>query len=176
MDVGVNQEHVRNHGRHRGQLRQERGDGFPEESRKYKTGQVNGPDKKWPAIYTTLDMTLKASPKDFEMKFYLFVFRYRNGPVFYPGEFHQADLGCSGKTDHVPDSLHRGTKVNEVCRKRPPIVGTGIIREGPGTGKTLRRRDAKRLREPSRCFPRTARNLPGRKRGPASRWPFPPTT
>jgi hypothetical protein len=41
----------------------------------YKTGQVNGPGKKkFPAIYTTLDSTLKATPKDFEIQFYLFVF------------------------------------------------------------------------------------------------------
>ena len=40
----------------------------------FKTGQVQGTNKKYPAIFTTLEATLKAKPKDFEMKFYLFVF------------------------------------------------------------------------------------------------------
>ena len=40
----------------------------------HKTGQIKGVGKKFPAIYSTFDATLKAKPKDFEMKFYLFVF------------------------------------------------------------------------------------------------------
>ncbi|MDF1752253.1 MAG: hypothetical protein P1U89_05680 [Verrucomicrobiales bacterium] len=40
----------------------------------YKSGQVNGVGKKFPAIFSTLDVTLIANPKDFEMEFYLFVF------------------------------------------------------------------------------------------------------
>lgn len=41
----------------------------------YKTGQVKGvSDKKFPAIYTTAEITYVANPsKDFEMKLYLFV-------------------------------------------------------------------------------------------------------
>lgn len=42
---------------------------------KYKTGQVKGPGtKKFPAIYTTLDITLETEKDgDFKMRFYVFV-------------------------------------------------------------------------------------------------------
>lgn len=40
----------------------------------YKSGQVKGVNQKFPAIFTTLDVTFKAGPKDFEMKYYLFAF------------------------------------------------------------------------------------------------------
>lgn len=41
---------------------------------KAKTGQVEGPDRKWPAIFTTLEATVVKEEASFEMKFYLFVF------------------------------------------------------------------------------------------------------
>ena len=40
----------------------------------YKTGKIKGVAKTFPAIFTTLDMTFKGPKKDFEMKYYLFVF------------------------------------------------------------------------------------------------------
>lgn len=40
-----------------------------------KTGQVQGPgDKKWPAVFTTIEATLDAKPKPFTFKFYLMIF------------------------------------------------------------------------------------------------------
>lgn len=40
-----------------------------------KTGQIQGPgDKKWPAIYVTLEGDLDAKPAPFKMKFYLMIF------------------------------------------------------------------------------------------------------
>ena len=41
---------------------------------KAKTGQVEGADRKWPAIFTTLEATVVKGDASFEMKFYLFVF------------------------------------------------------------------------------------------------------
>jgi len=40
----------------------------------YKTGQVKGSKKPFPAIYTTMDMVFKASQKDIELKYYLLIF------------------------------------------------------------------------------------------------------
>ena len=41
----------------------------------YKTGQVQGPgEKKWPAIFTTIEGELEAKPKSFKMRFYLMIF------------------------------------------------------------------------------------------------------
>lgn len=39
-----------------------------------KTGQVNGPEKKWPAIFTTAEADIDTGEKEFPMKFYLMVF------------------------------------------------------------------------------------------------------
>tara|TARA_R110000850_G_scaffold22504_8_gene66644 strand:+ start:233 stop:787 length:555 start_codon:yes stop_codon:yes gene_type:complete len=39
-----------------------------------KTGQVEGPDKKWPGIFTTAEVTVEKGEDEFDMKFYLLVF------------------------------------------------------------------------------------------------------
>lgn len=41
---------------------------------KAKTGQVEGPNRKWPGIFTTVEATVVKGEASFEMKFYLFVF------------------------------------------------------------------------------------------------------
>lgn len=52
----------------------------------YKTGQVTGVEgKKYPAVFATLEMTLKGKPRDFEMKFYLFVFDIGTTQYFMQG-------------------------------------------------------------------------------------------
>ena len=54
---------------------------------KYKTGQVKGVDKSFPAIYTTMDMTFPTSHKDIKLKYYLLIFDV--GPLQY---FMQASI------------------------------------------------------------------------------------
>ena len=45
------------------------------EDESFKTGQVQGPgEKKWPAIFTTIEAKLDAKPKPFTFKFYLLIF------------------------------------------------------------------------------------------------------
>lgn len=45
------------------------------EDETFKTGQVQGPgEKKWPAVFTTIEATLDAKPKPFTFKFYLMIF------------------------------------------------------------------------------------------------------
>jgi len=39
-----------------------------------KTGQVSGPEKKWPSIFTTAEADIDTGEKEFPMKFYLLVF------------------------------------------------------------------------------------------------------
>lgn len=39
-----------------------------------KTGEVAGKSRKWPAIYTTVEATVKKGEESFEMRFYLFLF------------------------------------------------------------------------------------------------------
>jgi hypothetical protein len=41
---------------------------------KAKTGDVAGPDRKWPGIFTTVEATVVKGAESFEMKFYLLVF------------------------------------------------------------------------------------------------------
>lgn len=41
---------------------------------KAKTGDVAGPDRKWPAIFATVEATVVKGAESFEMKFYLLVF------------------------------------------------------------------------------------------------------
>jgi hypothetical protein len=52
---------------------------------RHRTGVVNGSDKKYPAIYTTMDVTLRAKPNDFDIKFYLFVFDAGDTQYFMQG-------------------------------------------------------------------------------------------
>lgn len=47
-----------------------------------KTGQVNGPDKKWPAIFTTAEGFYKDEEKEFGMKFYILIFDTGTGLYF----------------------------------------------------------------------------------------------
>jgi len=39
-----------------------------------KTGEVPGKSRKWPAIFTTVEATVKKAGESFEMRFYLFIF------------------------------------------------------------------------------------------------------
>jgi hypothetical protein len=39
-----------------------------------KTGQVDGPDKKWPAIFATLEAVVTKGAAEFPMRFYLLIF------------------------------------------------------------------------------------------------------
>lgn len=41
---------------------------------KVKTGDVPGKSRKWPAIFSTLEATVKKGDESFEMRFYLFIF------------------------------------------------------------------------------------------------------
>lgn len=51
----------------------------------FKTGQVNGPEKKWPAIFTILDANVAKGEKDFEMRFYMMIFDTGTGLYFFQG-------------------------------------------------------------------------------------------
>ncbi len=45
------------------------------EDETFKTGQVQGPgEKKWPAIFTSIEAKLDAKPRPFTFKFYLMIF------------------------------------------------------------------------------------------------------
>ena len=41
---------------------------------KAKTGDVAGPERKWPGIFTTVEASVAKGDETFEMKFYLLVF------------------------------------------------------------------------------------------------------
>lgn len=47
-----------------------------------KTGQVNGPDKKWPAIFTTAEGFYEKEEKEYGMKFYILLFDTGTGLYF----------------------------------------------------------------------------------------------
>lgn len=56
-----------------------------EGSSEIKTGQVQGVDRKWPAVFATVDAQLEAKPKNFEMKFYLFIFDTGSAQYYIQG-------------------------------------------------------------------------------------------
>ncbi len=52
----------------------------------YKTGQVQGPgEKKWPAIFTTMEAMVPANPDPLRMKFYLLIFDTGDSLYFMQG-------------------------------------------------------------------------------------------
>lgn len=51
----------------------------------FKTGQVTGPEKKWPAIFTMVEADVDKGERTHEMRFYLMIFDTGTGLYFFQG-------------------------------------------------------------------------------------------
>ncbi|MAS94118.1 MAG: hypothetical protein CMO55_13055 [Verrucomicrobiales bacterium] len=51
----------------------------------FRTGQVNGPEKKWPAIFSMVEADVDKGEKTHEMRFYLMIFDTGSSLYFFQG-------------------------------------------------------------------------------------------